>query len=190
MIDLSLQKIIVLLTLYKYEILFPISVIEGPIATVIAGFLFSLHIMNWFIIYVVVVLGDITGDTLMYSFGRFGGKYIKKYGSKLGVTETRLESAKKTFNNHHHKTIIASKLVHGIGVSGIVAAGILKIPYVRFIKTCLAVTLLQSALFLIIGIFFGHAYQQISYYFNNYAAIISVVVLAIIALTIFLKIKK
>lgn len=186
----SLQQTVALLMTYKYALLFPLSIIEGPIVTVLGGFLSSLHLMNWLAIYVIVILGDIVGDTSIYSFGRWGGEFFKKHGFRIGFPHERLEVAKKYFTNHHHKALIASKLFHGIGVSGLVAAGILKIPYMRFIRTCLIISLLQSAVFLLIGIFFGHAYQQIGQYFDSYAAIISIIILAIITLVIFLKIKK
>lgn len=186
----SLQQTVDLLMTYKYVLLFPLSIIEGPIVTVIAGFLSSLQLMNWLAIYGIVIAGDVVGDTSVYAFGRWGGNLFKKHGFRIGVPHERLEVAKQYFTDHHHKALIASKLFHGIGVSGLVAAGILKIPYMRFMRTCLVISLLQSAVFLIVGIFFGHAYQQIGQYFDTYAAIISIIILAVIALIIFLKIKK
>ena len=50
-----------LLLTYKYLILFPIAVFEGPFAAIIVGFLSSSHIFNIFIVYLVVVLGDMVG---------------------------------------------------------------------------------------------------------------------------------
>lgn len=185
-----LQQTVALLMTYKYALLFPLSIIEGPIVTVIGGFLASLHLMNWVAIYIIVILGDIVGDTLIYSFGRWGGEFFKKHGFRIGVTHERLEVAKEYFTNHHHKALIASKLFHGIGVSGLVAAGILKISYMRFIRTCLVISLLQAAAFLLIGIFFGHAYQQIGQYFDTYAAVISLILLVTVGLVVFLKLKK
>jgi membrane protein DedA with SNARE-associated domain len=187
---ISLQQIVVLVTTYKYALLFPLSILEGPIVTVIGGFLTSIHIMNWLVVYCVVITGDIIGDTFYYSFGRWGSRFFKKHGHRIGITPEKLESAKQHFINHHHKAIIASKLFQGIGVSGIVAAGILKIPYVRFIKTCLVISFVQSAIFLVIGIFFGKAYEQIGLYFNNYVAITSLIILVAITLIILFTIKK
>ena len=186
----TLQQTVALLLTYKYVLLFPLSIIEGPIVTVIGGFLASLHLMNWIIIYLIVIVGDVLGDGLMYSFGRFGGETLKKHGFRVGVTHERLEFAKKYFDEHHHKAIITSKLVHGIGVSGLVAAGVSKIPYLRFMRTCLLISLLQSAFFLIVGIFFGHAYKQIGDYLDYFAATVSLLVLASIFLAWFIRFKK
>jgi membrane protein DedA with SNARE-associated domain len=187
---ISLQQTVALLMLYKYALLFPLSIIEGPIVTVIGGFLASLHAMNLLVVYCIVLAGDFVGDTSVYVFGRWGGNIFKKHGFRIGVTHERLEVAKVYFANHHNKALIASKLFHGIGVSGLVAAGILKIPYMRFARTCLLISILQSAAFLIIGIFFGRAYEQISLYVNNYTASISIIFLIILTLVIFLNIKN
>lgn len=61
-----------LLLTYKYIILIPLSIIEGPIVTVICGFLVTLKFFNPFLVYVVMVLGDIVGDGLIYYMGYSG----------------------------------------------------------------------------------------------------------------------
>lgn len=71
---MSFQQIISLLTAYKYFFLFPIVVVEGPIITVIAGFLSSLGYLNIIIAYLVVVAGDIVGDSAYYAIGFYGRK--------------------------------------------------------------------------------------------------------------------
>jgi len=51
-----------LLLTYKYLILIPLAVVEGPIITVIAGFLITLGYMNIFLVYLIVIAGDLAGD--------------------------------------------------------------------------------------------------------------------------------
>ena len=63
----SLDQIIGWLLVYKYFILFPVMVIEGPIITIIAGFLSSLELLNPFLVYVVVVIADLTGSSFARS---------------------------------------------------------------------------------------------------------------------------
>lgn len=185
-----MEQTIALLLAYKYYILLPLSIIEGPIITVIAGFLSLTHDINPFVIYGVVVVGDLIGDTLLYSLGRWSGNNITTYGKYLGVTEERLAYAKEYFGNHHRKAVITSKLVHGIGVSGLVTAGVLRIPYVRYMRTCFAISLVQCAAFLLIGLLFGQAYMKIGQYLDYFAAGISIVALLIIIGGIAYRFKK
>lgn len=185
-----MNQTIALLLAYKYYILLPLSIIEGPIITVIAGFLASTHLINAFVVYGVVILGDLIGDTLLYSLGRWSGAKVTKYGKYLGVTEERLVYAKDYFANHHRKAVITSKLVHGIGVSGLVTAGVLRIPYGRYMRTCLLISLAQSAVFLAIGYLFGSAYMKIGQYLDYFAAGISIVALLVIIGGIAYRLKK
>jgi membrane protein DedA with SNARE-associated domain len=171
-----------LLLTYKYIILIPLAIIEGPIVTVICGFLVTLKFFNPFVVYIVMVLGDIVGDGGIYYIGYSGKRFLKYFK----VTEEKLEKAKLYFHENHHKAIIMSKLVHGIGFTGLLAAGASRVPYKRYFKTCAAISVVQSFVMLIIGIFFGHAYVQIGKYLNYYAAGVSVLVLTIL-LIVFIK---
>jgi len=175
-----MSDIISLLETYKYLILFPLAIIEGPILTVIAGFLVSLSVMNIYIVYVIVVLGDVIGDALYYGLGRFGSGFLHRHGHWVGVTTERLERTKAVYQDHHFKAVALSKLIYGIGLIGMVVAGSLKMPYKRFMLAASLISLAQSALLLFIGIFFGYAYVQIEQYLNDFAAIASVSVAVIL----------
>ena len=76
-----MNNIINLLLHYKYLILLPLSVIEGPIITVIAGFFATMGIFNPYLVYTIAVVGDIFGDTLAYGIGRWGSvPFINHFG--------------------------------------------------------------------------------------------------------------
>lgn len=172
-----MSSFVTLLETYKYSILFPLVIIEGPILTVIGGFLVSIGLMNAYIVLPVVIFGDIVGDSLQYALGRFGSGLLHRRGSLIGITDERLQQAREYFRAHHFKSIAQSKLIHGIGFIGLIAAGSLKIPYRRFAFTAAALSVLQSSALLLVGIFFGYAYVQIGLYFTYFAATVSSVAL-------------
>ena len=174
-----------LLLTYKYLILMPLAIIEGPIIAVVCGFLVTLKIMNPLLVYVILIIGDIVGDGLIYYIGYSGKRFLKYFK----VTEEKLEKAKMYFHENHKKAIFASKLAHGIGFTGLIAAGASHVPYKRYFKTCTLISLVQSAVMITIGIFFGHAYVQIGKYLDYYAAIVSVLVLIILTIIIIRKYK-
>ncbi len=167
---------ILYITQFGYIALFPLAIIEGPIITVIGGFLVRLGILSPFIIYLVVVGGDMLGDTLYYAIGRSGrNTFINWIGKHIGVTHERLEGVRAHFAAHGYKTIATSKLVQGLGPVGLIAAGSARVPYPRYMLMCLSVSLVQSAIFLAIGYLFGHAYVQLSHYLNVFAGVVSIV---------------
>lgn len=172
-----------LLLTYKYLILMPLAIIEGPIIAVICGFLITLGVFNPLLTYVILVLGDIVGDAGVYYIGYSGKRFLKYFR----VTEEKLEKAKIYFHENHKKAIFASKLAHGIGFTGLIAAGASHVPYKRYFKTCTSISVVQSAVMLIVGVFFGHAYLVIEKYLNYYAALVSMLLLVVL---LFVFIKK
>ena len=178
----SLDQIISWLIIYKYEILFPIAVIEGPIITVLAGFLVSMSYLNFFAVYLIVVFGDLVGDSLHYLFGRFWGKIIiSRYGHYFGITEKRISRTKKHFKKHGGKTLLLGKLAQGIGGFILVLAGMVKMPFWRYIGFNLLGTLPKSFVLLLIGFYFGKVYARIDGYLNYLGlAIITLIILIIL----------
>ncbi len=171
-----METVILLLTKYGYLLLFPIAVVEGPIVTVIAGFLSTLGIFNIFIAFIVVVAGDVAGDSGFYWIGRSSGggifsRYFKKHKEKIN-------RVKDYFRLHRNKAIAVSKLFHGIGITGLLAAGNLRVPYKRYITICFLTTAVQSIVLITVGALFGRAYHQINRYLNYYAAMAIIIGLA------------
>ena len=167
---MSLEQIISLLTAYKYFLLFPIVVVEGPIVTVIAGFLVSIGRLDFFTSYLVIVLGDLVGDSMYYSFGYYGReKFVEKWGRFLGITEERVLNLEKHFEKHSGKTLVIGKLTHAVGGVLLVAAGMAKMPFWKFFIYNVISTLPKSLLILVVGFYFGKAYAQINSYFDYLA---------------------
>ncbi len=175
-----------LLMTYRYFIIIPLAVGEGPIVSVLCGFLVTLGFFNPLLVYVIMVLGDIVGDAMFYSIGYYGKRFLPYFK----VTDAKLEKAKIYFENNHKKAILASKIVYGLGTAGLISAGALHVPYKKYFKTCALFSLAQSLIMMTIGIFFGHAYVVIEKYLNYYAAFASVIVLVVLLFVIIRKYKK
>jgi membrane protein DedA with SNARE-associated domain len=186
-----LENIFHLLTQYKYYILLPLAIVEGPILAVIAGFLCIEGFLNLFICYPIIVLGDIIGDSLCYSLGRWGvPKFIKKIATILGVNYNNIDKVRTYFDANPNKTISLSKIILGIGFAGIYIAGNVRIPYLHFIRICLITSAVQYIFYLGMGLLFGNAYQQISHYLNFFAAVTIVAALAFLILYLIQSIRK
>ena len=186
---MSLTKIFYLLVTYKYFLLFPIAVIEGPIITVIAGFLTSLGHLNFVIVYCLIVIGDLTGDTMSYVIGRYGGtKVLDRWGHYVGLSVEKVQKFKDHFNNHAAKTIMWGKLAYTMEMPFLIGAGLAKVPYKKFIFYNLIPTLPKSMLFLLIGFYFGKSYVKIDNYLD-YAAL-GTISLAIVLTLIYFFIRK
>jgi membrane protein DedA with SNARE-associated domain len=181
-----MDTILSLLSTYKYLILFPLAIFEGPVTTLTAGFLSSIGVFNIFLAYIIIVCGDIVGDAIFYLIGRFSSTLIDKHGHKIGITEKRITISRNYFNNNRKKALVFSKILHGVGFTGLIVAGSLKIPYRKFFPVCFTVTLLQTLLLITIGSILGKAYTLIGPYLSYYDSI-TLFVITIILIIIFVK---
>ena len=183
-----MDHILNLLSIYKYYILFPLAIVEGPILAVIAGFLSIKGVLNPFLVYPIIVLGDITGDTICYSLGRWGvPAFIKKIGYWFGLTPENINRARVYFDSNPVRTISLSKITLGIGAAGIYLAGNARISYKKFILICFVTSLAQYLFYLGIGLLFGQAYIQINRYLDNIA---SLFIISVLVLLLFLFIRS
>ena len=176
-----MENLVFLLLKFKYLLLFPLAIVEGPILAVIAGFLCTSGYLNVFIVYPVIVFGDVIGDTICYLFGRKGvPEFLKKIIKRLGLVPRDWDRLRLYFEENPKKTISLSKVTLGIGFAGIYLAGHARVPYSTFIKICLVTSALQYVVYLGIGLLFGAAYQQISQYLDFFAGLAIVTGLSIV----------
>lgn len=187
---LSFDQIISWLLHFKYLALFPLAVIEGPIITIITGFFASLGYINFFLAYAVVVAGDLTGDVIHYLAGRFGGrKFIDRWGKYIGIGEDQVKSLEKQFIKRGNNLLFIGKMSHGIGGAFLVAAGIIKMPFDKFIFSNMLATLVKSMILLLIGFYFGQAFGLINSYLQK-MALISIGTFVMAAIIYFLYLRK
>jgi membrane-associated protein len=182
---IALGHLLALLATYTYATLFPLSVVEGPMVTVLAGYLAYLGHANPVLIYLVVVAGDLTGDFIWYAVGRWGRRALDwKWASYLGITPQRLARIDAHFARHSGKTLLLGKLTQGLGALVLVGAGASRVRASRFLLFNLLATLPKSLALLLFGYFFGKAYTQAGSVLD-YAALATVLVALLAAMTYF-----
>ncbi len=169
-----------LLYTYKYAILLPLTIFEGPIVNVIAAFLASIGVMNIFAVYAIAVMGDLIGDILYYLIGRLGRHtIIPKYGRYLGITEDRIKFAEEHYKNHLLKTIAISKVAQAPILAALVLAGITKTDFLEFVAVVFLLALPKVLLFSIIGYYFGRSYVLIGQYLDNSVLAASIILVIV-----------
>lgn len=179
----SLNIILGWIVAYRYLVLFPIAILEGPIISIIAGFLISIHLMELWIVFGVLVAGDVVGDILLYAVGRWGGSpLITRWGPKFGATPEHMDKFEKLFKTHAKKTLLFGKWGHAFGFPILVSAGVVREDLREFLLVSIGGTIPKTLFLILIGFYFGAAYENIDRYFT-YAvvAIITLVAIAIFA---------
>ncbi len=149
----------------KYALLFLGCIFEGPVLMVASGFLYRLHTFDFVPMYLALVAGDFTADIGWYCFGRFGARhFIYKHGERFGITPNTIEKIEHRFNKYHEKILIINKLTMGFGFAlvTLVVAGILHVPFKKYVTLNLLGGFVWTAMLLALGYFFGNVYAMIT----------------------------
>ncbi len=185
----SLSQTLNLLLHFKYTILFPIAIFEGPIISVLAGLLVSLKEMNFYLALTLLVLADLVGDMLFYAIGRWGSySLIPKYGQWVGITSYRFEKIRTVFNKHPNKTLLFGKWSHAFGMVVLISAGATHQKIKNYLLINLAGTIPKTLFFLLIGFYFGQAYTKIDSYLSY--AILIITGITIVGIGFYFLISK
>ncbi len=175
----GLETVTALLAKNGLAILAPIAVLEGPIVTVIAAWLASRGLLDVWSVSVVVILADLFGDLLFYALGRWGLHRLPlRWRYRMGLSRARLAQVSGHFESHGARTLVLGKITHSAGAAVLVAAGLAKMPLLRFFWVNLLATIPKSLFFVFIGYAFGAAYSRI----DDWIARISLLVLGVLVL--------
>ena len=159
------MEILASLYAYRYLGIFLGTIVEGPVIMAAVGFLVRLGYFNFFLAYILMILGDLVGDVGWYYVGYFGANnFIRKFGRFFGINDEAMEKVKILFHRHHNKILFLSKITMGFGLSApiLLTAGISKVPIKKFIILNFLGGFIWTAFLMALGYFFGNIYLLIS----------------------------
>lgn len=160
---MSWHQIPAILATYGYGALFLVSVLEGPIVTVIAGFLASQGLLDPVLVFAVAVLGDLVGDVILYGLGLSGHTTLSLTRRPVR-RDGRIDGLCRRLRAHPGKALLFGKLTHGAGFLFLLAAGAARVRPSTFLWYNLLGSLPKTAAFLVLGYVLGAAYARIGSY--------------------------
>ena len=180
---MSSAEILTILEHYKYILIFPTAVIEGPIVSILSGFLVHLGYLSFFLVYITLLLSDTVGCTLYYMAGKFWRKWvwIKKYATWFGYNEGTEEYLENHFKKHKFKTIFIAKISHGLGGLASISAGVAGVNYLEFIIFNILIAIPKTLILMLVGYYVGSSYQQIDGYLSHISLTVLVIALFVLA---------
>lgn len=167
----------------KYPLISVGAFVEGPVLMIATGFLLKHHLLKLFPLFVALMVGDLFGDILWYSIGRYGAEpLIRKKGKWLGFTVEGFENIKSKFLKHHTNILLVSKMTLGFGLAKgvLMAAGASHVSFKKFLLLNFLGEIVLIAILLVIGYFFGNTYSMISHKYKF--VFLAIVIIALIAL--------
>jgi len=143
----------------RYGLLFFTTLLGSPVVMIGAGYLVSVHQLDFWAAYGTIVAADIVGDIGWYWIGRHGARpFFKRFGRYFGITPDIIDRLEARFLRYHSWILIISKLTMGFGVAiGVLAvAGMMKVPFARYLSINLSGELVWALIPIGIGYYFGN----------------------------------
>ena len=145
------------LTEHGSALILPLAVIEGPIVSIVAGFLSARGYFDWCLALVLLVCGDLIGDLIYYLAGRTSATPLRVLGGRFGLRSAPSPELRANLASNATKMLFIGKWTHSIGFLVLIGSGMLRVALPRFMLVNLIATLPKSALLFSIG-FFGAGY--------------------------------
>jgi membrane-associated protein len=154
---MSIDSITPFLTEYRYWLLIPLAFLEGPVVSLVGGFLSSLGYFNPLVVITILLGKDISVDAVCYAIGRWGNhdELVKRYARKIGITENHWGMVERLWHEHPFKTMFTSKLAYGLSLAFLISAGLTRISYKKFWFYAVQISLLQYGGLMLLGYYFG-----------------------------------
>jgi membrane-associated protein len=137
-------------------LILPLSVIEGPVVTILTGFLAAQGYFHWYWALSLLVCGDLIGDLTCYAIGRTGRTPLAGIARRLGVRRSVPPEVQVGLKHNAAKMLFIGKWTHSIGWLVLIGSGMLRIPLPRFFLLNLLATIPKSALLFCVGYFAGN----------------------------------
>ncbi len=172
-----------------YSLMFIGMLIEGPVITAAGAFLAALGYFNLWAVFGLSILGNLIPDAAYYALGYWGREqFIDKYGRYFGLTGRKVKSIEAMIHKNAVKSLIAIKLIPLLATPGLVVAGASRMPLKKYVLWSIIVTLPSSLFYLILGYYFGAAYDRVNHYLNI-GAYLTVIIILIVLLVLYFEKK-
>jgi membrane protein DedA with SNARE-associated domain len=104
----------------------------------------------------VLEAATVLGGSILYWLSAFGGHaVIERVGRHVGATPERLRRASEALERHGEWAIVLGRLIPSLCILTAVAAGLLELPYRRFLPALALGGFLHLLLFVMLGYYFG-----------------------------------
>ncbi len=131
----------------------------------LCGVLYKLGMVPFTPLYIALMIGDLFGDAFWYWIGYyFGHPFIKRFGKFFSPSESGVASVTRVFHKYKNHILILSKMTMGLGFAlvTLVTAGIVKVPFRRYIFLNFIGQFFWTAFLMVVGYYLGNLYIKIN----------------------------
>jgi membrane protein DedA with SNARE-associated domain len=181
------NSILRLLYEHRYIFAFLGAFFEGTYIMLLSGVLFKFGYFKFWGLIAVLFSGYFLNGIVWYLIGRAGGyRVLEKWGKRLRMTRKLIEKLEHYFKHHSIKTIFITRITYGFSMPALMIAGSLKMKWKKLLSVTLVATVFWIAMLMGLGYVFGLGYSAMGKVMETIATGLTVLVFALIALTLIL----
>lgn len=146
---------------------------------------------EFWIVVVVATIGNTIGSLIAYAIGAWGGRpFLERYGRYLLIRHHEIELAERFFDRYGAATAFFSRLLPIVRTFISFPAGVARMPLRKFIAYSTAGAFLWSILLVYAGTVLGSNWVKIRETLQPFDLLIAVVVVALVALFVWLRLGR
>lgn len=147
---------------WTYIVLALLVAVEGPIATLFGAAAASAGMMRPWLVFLAAAVGNLTADTLWYSLGYMGKtEWLYHFGQRLGIRQDLIEHLKHNMVKHATKVLFLAKLTVSFVIPSLIAAGLLRIPWRRWLPALVLAETIWTGSLVLIGFYTTEAIKRV-----------------------------
>jgi membrane protein DedA with SNARE-associated domain len=137
---------------WSYLLLMLLAATEGPFSVLLGAAAAAAGYLRLDYVYLAAVTGNLLGDTVWYLVG-YAGKVerLAKIGRYVGIHTEHIEKLKVAIRAHVIKLILLAKLSISLMIPTLVAAGLARVPWRRWLPVVFVVELVWTGLLVWVG---------------------------------------
>ena len=160
-----IYQLALLTAYYKYPLIVILTLIQSPIISILAGFMYKLKFVSLVPAILAVMCGDLIGDMIWYYLGyHFGPVFVKKFGRFFSITQKNIETIEKFSTGRETMILTISKLTTGFGFAPVVlfTAGMIKVSFQKYMAINVFGQIFWTSALFAVGYLFGNLYDSIN----------------------------
>lgn len=188
MIPHSITKLVPWIMAHGYLLIFIASMAESSLVMIASGVVVGLGFFNIFLMILILISGDFLGDIAYYSIGYSSKKLLHGKLNKLPRLAPAVQTKiKKIVYSHPRKAIFFTKFSPLIGPAGLVYLGSIPLPFYKFLKAGILVSITKGILFTLIGYTFAQNYLYLSNQIGSKRNLAIIIIVLFILMHFFYK---
>ena len=146
--------------IHPYLVMFTLMVVEGPLAMVTSGMLVATGVMTFVLAALLAVAADVGADTVYFFAGRLARRStangrMTRLLARVGATAERRAQLEASVRGRLARIMLGAKVFDSAAIPVIVTAGGAGVPYPRFLRWNLLITVPKATLLLLVGALVG-----------------------------------